>query len=71
MPTREQLLATLAQARGAVEENLAEARDPDNDASTQEEARHAAFGQACVVAMFAALLGVASGYDLTDLGWLT
>jgi hypothetical protein len=70
MPTREQLLATLAQARGAVEENLLEARDPDNDTATQAEARQAAFGQACVVEMFAQLIGVASGYDLTDLGWL-
>jgi hypothetical protein len=71
MPTREQLLDILQQARGAVELNITEARDPDNDAATQAEARQAAFGQACVIELFAGLLGVDSGFDLTDLGWLT
>jgi len=70
MPTREDLLATIQTARGMVQQNLAEARDPDNEPEDQEAARQAAFGQACVIEMFAGLVGVPSGYDLTDLGWL-
>ncbi len=67
-PTAADLANALRTARRMVAANLAEAADPDNDPETRYGAEQAAFGQSCLLELFAGLIGEKAGVDLAGLG---